>query len=210
MSSRNMILNLVERLNGAYVSATLPIDGGLEARIFGFPDAADGDNDNFVLVVPPLSATPLVRIHSECVTGDVLGSLRCDCGPQLAEALALLRREGGILIYLRQEGRGIGLLSKIAAYALQEDGIDTYTANKMLGHLPDGRSFEKAAAFLKAAGITSVRLISNNPAKRSALEERGIEVVELKNTGVYETQFNTAYLRAKIDQAAHQLQVSGN
>jgi GTP cyclohydrolase II len=208
MFSRYTIDKIVKRLEGCYVSAKLPIDRGLEARIFGFPHVGGSNAENFALVVPPLSVAPLVRIHSECVTGDILGSLRCDCGQQLFETLELLRHEGGVLIYLRQEGRGIGLLSKIAAYALQENGVDTYTANTMLGHLPDARSYEKATDFLIAAGLTSVRLISNNPAKQSALEAHGIEVVALQNTRVYQTTFNSAYLQAKIDKAAHQLQMN--
>lgn len=120
----------------------------------------------------------LVRVHSECLTGDVFGSYRCDCGPQLETALARIEAEGGILVYLRQEGRGIGLYEKLRAYALQERGFDTVDANLVLGHPVDARDYDVAAAILHDLGVRRVRLLTNNPEKVEALRQFGIEVVE--------------------------------
>jgi GTP cyclohydrolase II len=142
-------------------------------------------------------AVPLVRVHSECVTGDIFGSGRCDCGGQLQEAVARFSRDGGILLYLRQEGRGIGLYNKLDAYVLQQQGYDTFAANNRLGFPADARCFAAAAQMLAALGKTSVRLLTNNPAKRSDLEDNGIEVAETLDTGVFETLHNKAYLAAK-------------
>lgn len=150
---------------------------------------------------------PLVRLHSECLTGDVFHSQRCDCGEQLAEAQSLMTQTGGILLYLRQEGRGIGLYNKIDAYELQDQGIDTYKANEMLGFGEDQRDFEPAAQMLHALSVKKVRLLSNNPRKSNALTDHGIEVIETLNTGVFANQFNEAYLKAKVDQHEHRLKL---
>jgi GTP cyclohydrolase II len=194
-------------LAGQYPSASLPLEHSVETRIVTLVDPLDTTKEHFAVVFGPPQAVPLVRIHSECVTGDVLGSLRCDCGPQLRESMNRLKTEGGILIYLRQEGRGIGLHKKIAAYRLQEAGADTYTANEMLGHGADERSFGVATEFLKANGIHSVRLISNNPRKRSALERNGIHVAEVLTTKTYQNPFNVDYLSAKLLRESHALSI---
>lgn len=151
--------------------------------------------------------TPLVRVHSECLTGDVFGSLRCDCGPQLQESLRLLNQEGGYLLYLRQEGRGIGLYSKLDAYRLQEQGRDTYAANRELGHGPDERDYRVAAQMLGALGVRRVRLLTNNPDKRAQLEAAGIDVADTRPTGVFLNKHNLAYLQAKIQQTSHMIQL---
>jgi GTP cyclohydrolase II len=146
---------------------------------------------------------PLVRLHSECLTGDVFGSERCDCGPQLDEAIMRLDVEGGYLLYLRQEGRGIGLYSKLDAYELQDAGLDTYEANRALGHGDDDRDYSAAAQMLHAVDATHIRLLSNNPDKRVQLVGHGITVEEMVSTGVHLTQANARYLRAKRDHTGH-------
>ncbi|SBS29719.1 GTP cyclohydrolase-2 [Marinomonas spartinae] len=148
---------------------------------------------------------PLVRLHSECLTGDVFGSGRCDCGEQLDEAIDRINQEGGYILYLRQEGRGIGLYSKLDAYALQDQGYDTYQANEML-HLPeDGRDFGIAAEMLKAVGVTQLRLLTNNPDKAKQLMEHGIDVAELVPTKVHMNQHNRQYLETKAKRKHHTL-----
>ncbi len=148
---------------------------------------------------------PLVRPHSECLTGDVLGSQRCDCGPQLREAVERIAREGGFLLYLRQEGRGIGLYEKLDAYALQDLGLDTYEANAALGHGEDERDYAPAAHMLHAVGARRIRLLSNNPDKAMQLETFGIRVEERVTTGVHLTDANARYLAAKVNHTGHAL-----
>jgi GTP cyclohydrolase II len=149
--------------------------------------------------------SPLVRPHSECLTGDVFGSQRCDCGPQLREAVEEISRVGGFLLYLRQEGRGIGLYSKVDAYALQDLGLDTYEANLALGHGEDDRDYQPAAQMLLAVGVDRVRLLSNNLAKAAQLELHGISVEEVVLTGVHLSPANERYLRAKHDRGGQLL-----
>jgi GTP cyclohydrolase II len=156
----------------------------------------------------PLGADviPLVRLHSECLTGDVLGSLRCDCGEQLEAALALIARApSGVLLYLRQEGRGIGLANKIRAYALQDTGLDTVDANLALGLPVDRREYASAAAILRELGVRQVRLLTNNPAKHAALERHGIQVVERVPLTVPPNAVNRRYLRTKANRMGHLL-----
>ncbi|MCX5170024.1 GTP cyclohydrolase II [Streptomyces antibioticus] len=148
---------------------------------------------------------PLVRLHSECLTGDVFGSARCDCGPQLREAVERIARTGGVLLYLRQEGRGIGLYNKLDAYALQDQGLDTYEANAALGLPEDDRDYTAAAQMLRALGITRLDLLSNNPDKAGQLRDLGITVHERVPTGVFTTPHNVRYLRAKVLQTRHTL-----
>lgn len=175
-------------------------------RFVSFDHLHDGKEHIAILYgQPEQDEAPLVRLHSECLTGDVFGSQRCDCGEQLHEAQRLLADQGGVLLYLRQEGRGIGLYNKLDAYALQDKGIDTYTANEMLGFGHDLRDFRPAAEMLKSLGIQSIRLLSNNPHKASQLEDFGIEVVDRIDTGVYINRHNAAYLKAKVDQQAHSI-----
>ena len=148
---------------------------------------------------------PLVRPHSECLTGDVFGSQRCDCGPQLREAAERITDAGGFLLYLRQEGRGIGLYAKLDAYALQDAGLDTYDANTALGHGEDERDYTAAAQMLAALGVRGIRLLSNNPDKAEQLGALGVEVLERVPTGVHASPANVRYLAAKRDRTAHTL-----
>ena len=151
------------------------------------------------------SAVPLVRPHSECLTGDVFGSQRCDCGPQLREAVERITEAGGFLLYLRQEGRGIGLYSKLDAYALQDAGLDTYEANTALGHGEDERDYTAAAQMLAAVGVSRIRLLSNNPDKAGQLERLGVAVAERVPTGVHVSESNVRYLAAKRDHTSHSI-----
>lgn len=148
---------------------------------------------------------PLVRLHSECLTGDVLGSERCDCGPQLQEAMARISQVGGYLLYLHQEGRGIGLYNKIDAYALQEDGLDTYEANLALGFGEDEREYLVAAQMLCALGVGRLDLLSNNPDKGAQLEAAGMVIGQRIRTGVHLSPVNGGYLAAKACRGRHEL-----
>ncbi|MFV0574677.1 MAG: GTP cyclohydrolase II [Vibrio sp.] len=147
--------------------------------------------------------TPLVRMHSECLTGDVFHSSRCDCGEQLDETVNRMGKEGGILLYLRQEGRGIGLYNKIDAYRLQSQGMNTYEANNHLGFGDDLRDFSEAAEMLKALGVEKIKLITNNPKKMKELQEFGIELEEVIPTHVHLKQGNESYLKAKASHGKH-------
>lgn len=149
---------------------------------------------------------PLVRLHSECLTGDIFGSAKCDCGPQLDEATKRIAEAGGFIVYLRQEGRGIGLYNKLDAYRLQADGQDTYEANHSLGFESDLRNFKVAADMLKALGISRLKLLTNNPDKVSQLEQHGLVVETRLSTGVHENPHNQSYLRAKAKQMGHAIQ----
>ena len=162
-----------------------------------------------VLLVGDVSSRPpLIRIHSECFTGDVLGSLRCDCGQQLQMALSMIASEGaGLLIYEAQEGRGIGLMAKLRAYGLQDYGCDTVEANQLLGLKPDYRDYELPAAILGEFGITKVRLLTNNPDKVRAVERAGIEVVERVPCEVAPNRENANYLRVKRQKLFHLLSI---
>jgi GTP cyclohydrolase II len=155
----------------------------------------------------PDAEVPLVRLHSECLTGDVLGSQRCDCGPQLRESIERLTAAGGYLLYLRQEGRGIGLYNKLDAYGLQDTGLDTYQANVALGHGPDERDYAVAAQMLLALGIEELSLLSNNPDKAAQLAAAGLTIVERLPTAVHLSPANADYLAAKARHGAHDLEV---
>ena len=150
---------------------------------------------------------PLVRPHSECLTGDVFGSQRCDCGPQLREAVERITATGGFVLYLRQEGRGIGLYAKLEAYTLQDTGLDTYEANLALGHREDERSYLVAAQMLKALGVTEIALLSNNPDKALQLRRFGVDVRARVATGVHLSQANGRYLATKAARGAHTLDI---
>jgi GTP cyclohydrolase II len=150
------------------------------------------------------SAPPLVRIHSQCLTGDVFHSLRCDCRQQLELALAMISNTGaGILIYEQQEGRGIGLMAKLQAYELQDSGLDTVEANERLGFRADHRNFALPAEMLKSLGVTRVRLLSNNPEKVAALERAGVEVVERVPCEVQPSEYAEEYLKTKKEKLGH-------
>jgi GTP cyclohydrolase II len=182
------------------VAEVVTFDGlldGLEhlAIVLGRPDRAEPDH------------LPLVRLHSECLTGDVLGSRRCDCGPQLHEAVDRIEAVGGYLLYLRQEGRGIGLYAKLDAYLLQDEGLDTYDANLALGYAPDARDYTPAAQMLAALGVDRLALLSNNPDKAAQLSSHGIDVVERVPTAVHLTSSNRRYLAAKAHRGSHALEL---
>lgn len=152
-----------------------------------------------------VSEPPLVRVHSECLTGDTFGSYRCDCGPQLQAGLAMVAQDGGAVLYLRQEGRGIGLHEKLRSYVLQEHQFDTYDANLHLNHQPDERNYNQAAEILRAAGLTTIRLITNNPDKVTALKACGIDVVARVPLLVGKNPYNETYLQTKKEKFQHQL-----
>ena len=152
---------------------------------------------------PTADRVPLVRLHSECLTGDVFGSQRCDCGPQLREAVDRILEHGGYLLYLRQEGRGIGLYERLDAYALQDRGLDTYDANLALGHRADERNYTCAAQMLHALGATRISLLSNNPDKGAQLVRLGITVTRQVPTGLHLTEANAAYLATKARRGGH-------
>ena len=186
------------------------------ARAFTFDGLVDG-REHLALGFGSSARSPLrhdarrptlVRLHSECLTGDVLGSERCDCGPQLREAVGRLDRAGGYLLYLRQEGRGIGLYSKLDAYQLQSDGLDTYAANLALGYAADERDYTAAAQMLLALGLPTVRLLSNNPDKAGQLGRDGVTVVEEVPTAVHLSPANARYLATKAA-GGHALDLSG-
>ena len=148
----------------------------------------------------------LVRVHSSCATGDILGSLRCDCGEQLHKAMQMIEKEGkGVLIYMQQEGRGIGLMNKIAAYKLQEEGYDTVDANVHLGFKPDERDYGCGAQMLRHLGVHKMRLMTNNPVKRVGLEAYGLEIVENVSIEITPNKYNERYLKTKRDRMGHNL-----
>ena len=184
--------------------ARLPIEDVPEAQIAAFRASDDGQEHVALIIGAFGGKPPLVRLHSECLTGDVFGSLKCDCGPQLREAIRLIAGAGGgALLYLKQEGRGIGLGNKLRAYALQDRGFDTVEANLRLGFADDERDYEHAAAILRALGITEVRLLTNNPAKLEGLERAGIRVVERVGHHMPTNPHNADYLAAKRKKSGH-------
>jgi len=188
------------------VAANLPMSAG-RGRLHLFRPADGGEEHYAAEVGRPDRADPvLVRLHSACFTGDVLGSLKCDCGPQLNGALAAMATAGaGVLLYLNQEGRGIGLANKLRAYSLQDQGFDTVEANHRLGFEDDERDFRVGAAILVKMGISRVRLMTNNPKKVERLQACGIEVVERVPLHVGVNPLNQAYLRTKADKSGHLL-----
>jgi GTP cyclohydrolase II len=200
---------------------TLPLrfdDGyATTARVLTFDGLVDGrehialglgDQASSLAEPCPSRVPPLVRPHSECLTGDVFGSRRCDCGPQMREAVERIASTGGYLLYLRQEGRGIGLYSKLDAYVLQDAGLDTYEANVALGHGEDERDYTVAAQMLLALGQTTVTLLSNNPDKARQLTECGVTVHEQLPTGVHLSPMNQRYMATKASRAGHTLDLS--
>ncbi|MFD1106099.1 GTP cyclohydrolase II [Sphingobium olei] len=186
--------------------ARLPVAAGEHAEIVAFR-SADEPREHVALVMGRRDASPpVIRIHSECLTGDVLGSLKCDCGPQLHQALhQIADARWGILLYLRQEGRGIGLVNKLRAYALQDQGFDTVDANVRLGFAIDARDFSVAARMLDLLGVKDVRLLTNNPNKVAGLEAAGISVTERLPIVLPANPHNERYLATKRDRTGHQL-----
>ena len=146
----------------------------------------------------------LVRVHSSCATGDIFGSMRCECGEQLHKSMQLIEKEGkGVVVYLNQEGRGIGLMEKIKAYKLQENGLDTVDANVHLGHQPDERDYGVGAQILRSIGVTKMRLITNNPIKRIGLEAYGLHIVENIPMEIKPNEYNAFYMRTKKERMGH-------
>jgi GTP cyclohydrolase II len=188
--------------------ARVPLTTAENARVIGFRPA-DGSAEQFAIVIgdPAANQPALCRLHSECFTGDLLGSLRCDCGPQLQDALRIMGAAGhGVLLYLAHEGRGIGLINKLRAYQLQDAGLDTVEANQHLGFEPDERTYRAAAVMLHHLGIERVRLLTNNPAKVEALAKEGVEVVERVPHATSPNRHNRAYLAAKAKRSGHLLE----
>jgi GTP cyclohydrolase II len=184
--------------------AKLPLEDMPATQIVAFRASDDGQEHVALLIGAPGGKPPLVRLHSECLTGDVFGSLKCDCGPQLKEALRIIGESGGgVLLYLRQEGRGIGLANKLRAYALQDRGLDTVDANRRLGFADDERDYGHAAAMLRALGIGEVRLLTNNPNKVAGLKAAGINVVERVAHHMPANPHNADYLATKRKKSGH-------
>jgi len=192
----------VERL----AETQLPTEHGV-FRVVGYRDLLTGD-DHLALVSPKglQGRAPLARLHSECLTGDVFGSQRCDCGPQLERSLERVGAEGGVVVYLRgHEGRGVGLLNKLRAYALQDNGFDTVDAQTELGLPIDAREYAAGAAILADLDVAAVRLLTNNPMKVNAMRDYGIEVVAVERLSMVPGAHNEAYLRTKRDRMGHDL-----
>jgi GTP cyclohydrolase II len=174
------------------------------ARVYTFDGLTD-PREHLALRLGSPGDVPLVRVHSECLTGDVFGSQRCDCGPQLHESFRRVDAVGGYVLYLRQEGRGIGLYPKLDAYALQDAGLDTFEANLALGYAEDERDYSVAAQMLTALGVSRVALLSNNPDKAEQLTRGGVTVAARVPTAVHRSDANARYLAAKAQHADHTL-----
>lgn len=190
-------------------AARLPTETG-EFRILGYRSLVSAEE--FVALVKgelqPDKPT-LVRIHSQCMTGDVFGSLKCDCGRQLSAAMKLIEGEGhGVVVYQQQEGRGIGIVNKIRAYALQDEGADTIEANELLGFEADLRSYEQCAEILLDLGLRSVRVMSDNPAKIQALRQAGLEVIERVRLDIEPHDYFAGYLKTKKEKMGHLVSVA--
>ena len=174
-----------------------------ELRVRGYT-SVDAGVEHLALIAGPLGPTPTVRVHSECLTGEALGSLKCECGPQLDSALRTIARDGGgVLLYLRQEGRGIGLINKLRAYRLQQGGLDTVDANTALGLPVDARDYADATAILDELGLNSIRLLTNNPDKVAQLMTQGIDVAECIPLVISAGEASDAYLATKRDRLGH-------
>jgi 3,4-dihydroxy 2-butanone 4-phosphate synthase/GTP cyclohydrolase II len=189
--------------NDSLVEARLPTKFG-DFRLIAFPGDSE-DKENLALIMGNLDGNILVRIHSECFTGDVLHSMRCDCGEQLDLAMEKIAKEGsGIIVYLRQEGRGIGLVNKLKAYNLQDEGMDTVEANIALGFGAELRDYRGATAILKSLGIKTIKLMTNNPAKVEELRKDGFDVEQITHRTEANDE-NREYLRTKASKMNHKL-----
>ena len=200
---------VVPRTIELVAEARLPTEIG-EFRIIAFRSLIS--NEEFVALVKGelrQDRPSLVRIHSQCMTGDVFGSVKCDCGRQLQAAMKLIEEEGhGVIVYQQQEGRGIGIINKIRAYALQDEGADTIEANELLGFEADMRRYEQCAEILLALGLRSVRVMSDNPAKIRALKQAGLEVAERVRLEVEPHDFFAGYLKTKKEKMGHLVSVA--
>ncbi|MGV2988024.1 GTP cyclohydrolase II [Vibrio sp. E150_011] len=191
----------------ARIELKVGLNSDIEAEMLSFR-GLNSDKEHVAVIFQQADKrkeTPLVRMHSECLTGDVFHSSRCDCGEQLEETVQKMGSEGGIILYLRQEGRGIGLYNKIDAYKLQSEGMNTYEANNHLGFGDDLRDFSEAAQMLKALDVNTIRLVTNNPKKVRELQEHGVEVQEVVNTNAHVKEGNESYLKAKVSHGKHNL-----
>ncbi|USH03885.1 GTP cyclohydrolase II [Grimontia kaedaensis] len=197
----------------AKIRARVPLNVGvgskIPAEILSF-EGLGSDKEHVAIIFKCADQqleAPLVRMHSECLTGDVFHSSRCDCGEQLEETIQKMGEEGGIILYLRQEGRGIGLYNKLDAYKLQSEGMNTYEANNHLGFPDDLRTFEDAADMLKALEVNAIRLITNNPKKIREIQEQGIELEGVVGTQAHIKDGNEMYLKAKVSHGKHKLTI---
>jgi GTP cyclohydrolase II len=198
---------LVVRALKLVTRARVPLEGAERTELAAFR-AGNGEAEHYAIIIgdPPTDRPVLARLHSECFTGDLLGSLRCDCGAQLRGAISAIEDAGGgVLLYLAQEGRGIGLVNKLRAYRLQDEGFDTLDANERLGFARDERLYGIAARMLALLGYKSVRLMTNNPLKVDALNAAGISVVERVPHAFPANSHNRDYLRTKAEKAGHLL-----
>ena len=196
--------SLIERT----VDVKMPTELG-EFQLHAFKDTSN-NQDHLALVKGEWKQDEpvLVRVHSSCITGDIFGSCRCDCGPQLNTAMQMIEKEGkGVIVYMNQEGRGIGLVNKLKAYKLQEEGFDTFDANVKLGFKPDQRDYGIGAQILRALDVTKIRLMSNNPKKRTGLVGYGLEIVENVALEIESNEHNEEYLKTKRDKMGHQLKL---
>jgi len=196
--------SLIDRI----VDVHMPTEFG-EFQLHAYKEKNSGQ-DNLALVKGTWDEDEpvLVRVHSSCLTGDIFGSCRCDCGPQLHKAMEMIEKEGkGVILYMNQEGRGIGLMNKLKAYKLQEEGLDTLEANIKLGFKGDQRDYGIGAQILRDLGVSKMKLMSNNPQKRSGLIGYGLEIVETIPLEIQSNQFNEAYLKTKRDKMGHSLKI---
>ena len=193
----------------ARVEFKVGVGSKIDAEILSF-SGLNTDKEHVAVIFKQADSNddiPLVRMHSECLTGDVFHSSRCDCGEQLDETIERMGLSGGIILYLRQEGRGIGLYNKIDAYRLQSQGMNTYEANNHLGFGDDLRDFSEAAQMLLALGINTIRLVTNNPKKVNELRDHGIEIKAVVNTLAHLKEGNESYLKAKVSHGKHLLKL---
>lgn len=208
IASENLVGNTMAEVR-ARIELKVGAKSDIDAEMLSFR-GLETDKEHVAIIFKAADkdqALPLVRMHSECLTGDVFHSSRCDCGEQLEETIQKMGREGGIILYLRQEGRGIGLYNKLDAYKLQSEGMNTYEANNHLGFGDDLRDFTEAAQMLKALDIYSIRLVTNNPKKIRELREHGINIEDVVNTSAHVKDGNESYLKAKVSHGKHHLEL---
>lgn len=202
-------MKLNENIPAIRARVKLSIKDDIPAEIISFTGLVDG-KEHIAIVFKSADKqqkSPLVRVHSECLTGDLFHSSRCDCGEQLDESISIMKNNGGVILYLRQEGRGIGLYNKLDAYLFQAQGIDTYEANRKLGFNDDDRNYDDAINMLKALKVSSLHLLTNNPLKIEAIGKE-IFIESIQNTKTYLKRDNKNYLLAKYELSDHQLEKS--